>query len=121
MIFLIDENMPADFCQAFQQCGYFAHHVSAFGLTNTPDETIVAFARQEGFIVVTHDLDFSRIMATSKEQLPSIVTFRIEALNMDLLENIIRSNFTDYEDLLNEGILLTIDDRRIRFKKLPIN
>lgn len=118
--FLLDENITILFKKPFERCDYKVSHVSQVGLLSTPDEKIVEFAANNNFVIVTFDLDFSRIMALSKHQLPSIVTLRIVGITEEYLENIIRYNFSDLIQPLVEGALVTIDDSRIRIKKLPI-
>jgi predicted nuclease of predicted toxin-antitoxin system len=118
--FLLDENSTKLFKLPFERCGYTVIHVSEIGLTNTPDEIIVEYAAQHNLVIVTFDLDFSRIMALSNKHLPSVITFWIDCINELYLENIIRLNFTQLISTLLEGAVITIDDNRIRIKELPI-
>ena len=119
--FLIDENISKAFKKPFESNGYSVVHVSEVELTNTPDETIVEWAAQNNYSIVTFDLDFSRIIALGNKQLPSIITFRIDGMNEIYLENTIRHNFTDLIPHILEGSLITIDDNKIRVTKLPIS
>ncbi len=59
-------------------------------------------------------------MALSNKILPSVITFRIDGINEDYLENIITANFQDIIPSLLEGALITINENNIRIKKLPI-
>ena len=120
MNFLLDENMLPSFCNILQDCGYAARHVYAADLGNTPDEEVLAFARQTGETILTNDLDFSRLMALSRAEQPSVITFRLNALNLDLFRGIITSSFPDLEEALHTGSLITIDEGGIRIRKLPV-
>ncbi|TNE48125.1 MAG: hypothetical protein EP344_19085 [Bacteroidetes bacterium] len=120
MDLLLDENMLPSFCAILQEYGHHARHVYSVGLGNAPDEAILDFARQAGDTILTNDLDFSRIMALSQAELPSVITFRLGALNRELFRNIVLLNFTSLEEAVREGSLITIDEGGIRIRKLPV-
>jgi predicted nuclease of predicted toxin-antitoxin system len=100
--------------------GYYARHVYDVDLDQTPDEEIIAFASQTGETTLTNDLDFSRIMALSGERFPTIITFRLGALNSSFFREIVLLNFSAISDAIIEGSLITIDEGGIRIRQLPI-
>jgi predicted nuclease of predicted toxin-antitoxin system len=118
--FLLDENITKLFKIPFEKYNYNVLHVSEVGLSNTPDEIIVDYAAENNLVIVTFDLDFSRIMALSHKSLPSVITFRIDGISEGYLDTIISSNFRDIIPSLFEGSLITINENNIRIKKLPI-
>jgi predicted nuclease of predicted toxin-antitoxin system len=120
MKFLIDENLPPSFCAVLRQLGYQARHVNEVDLDNVPDEMIVLYAEKSGETIITNDLDFSRIMAKSGARLPSIVTFRLSALNLHIFEEICALNFERFSTAVDEGALISIDENSIRIRKLPV-
>ncbi len=120
MKLLLDENLIPSFCAILQELGYSSRHVYDVDLDQTPDEKIVAFARSSGETILTNDLDFSRIMALSKEEFPSIITFRLGALNPTLFREIVQLNFDQLVEPAQEGNLITIDEGGIRIRKLPL-
>jgi len=120
MNFLLDENLIPRFCEILKNLGYSVRHVYDVGLDQTPDEDIVAFARASGETILTNDLDFSRIMALSKEEFPSIITFRLGAMNENLFREIVKLNFSELIESAQEGNLITIDEGGIRIRKLPL-
>lgn len=120
MKFLLDENLLPSFCRIVVGLGYEARHVYEVNLGETPDEKIVAFARSTGETILTNDLDFSRIMALSGERFPSVITFRLGALNAVIFREILRLNFADILPALREGALVTIDENGIRIRTLPV-
>jgi predicted nuclease of predicted toxin-antitoxin system len=77
MNLLLDENLLPSFRDILRSLGYSAQHVYDVGLDQTPDEDIVAFARKSGDTILTNDLDFSRIMALSKEEFLSLLLFAL--------------------------------------------
>ena len=120
MNLLLDENMLPSFRDILQELGYAALHVYDVDLKHTPDEEIILFARQSGDTIVTYDLDFSRIMALSTAQFPSIITFRLGTLNYELFREIVLFNFSNLIEAADNGSLITIDEGGIRIRKLPV-
>lgn len=80
----------------------------------------MAFARDSGETILTNDLDFSRIMALSRVQFPSIITFRLGALNADIFREVVLLNFPDLIEAADAGNMITIDEGGIRIRKLPL-
>jgi predicted nuclease of predicted toxin-antitoxin system len=70
MRLLIDMNMSPELCSRFQAVGREALHWSALGAANAPDETIMAYAKSHGLVVLTHDLDFGAILAATRAEGP---------------------------------------------------
>ncbi len=120
MKFLFDENMYPGFVAPLKSMGYEAIHVYDIGLDNTPDEKIIEFAKKSGHAILTNDLDFTRIMALSGSQFPTILTFRFAALNPAVFTEIVQNNFPKLLQDITAGSLITIDERGIRVKKLPV-
>jgi len=77
MTFLLDENLALSYAEALHDIGINAIHVIDVGLHQTKDEDIVDFARNNKQVIITFDLDHTRIVAMSGNQLPSIITFRV--------------------------------------------
>jgi predicted nuclease of predicted toxin-antitoxin system len=90
------------------------------GLDQTPDEDIVAFAQSSGETILTNDLDFSRIIAQSGAEFPSVITFRLGAMNESRFQEIVLLNFPDLAEAALAGNLITIDEGGIRIRKLPL-
>ncbi len=120
MKFLLDENLPPSFCKIFEEAGYQARHVYDVDLGNVDDERIVSFARQSGEIIATNDLDFSRIMALSGVQKPSIISFRVSALSYKFIREIVESHLEGLGPPLEKGALVSINEQGIRIRKLPL-
>ncbi|MDO8972040.1 MAG: hypothetical protein Q7U74_15200, partial [Saprospiraceae bacterium] len=75
---------------------------------------------QSGETILTNDLDFSRIMALSGERFPTIITFRLGALNPIFFREIVLLNFASLLEHVQQGSLITIDEGGIRVRQLPI-
>ena len=66
MKILIDMNLPPRWAKVFAGAGWEALHWSQVGAPTASDREIMAWARENGYIVFTHDLDFSALLAATQ-------------------------------------------------------
>jgi predicted nuclease of predicted toxin-antitoxin system len=78
MKFLADMGISPHSVTFLRELGVEAVHLHALGLDRLPDAEIVKMARREGYVVLTHDLGFSELVALSGAELPSVVIFRLQ-------------------------------------------
>jgi len=76
MKFLADMGISTVTVDFLRSLGHNAVHLREQGLHRMEDPDILTKARQEGRILLAHDLDFSDLMAASGAQLPSVIIFR---------------------------------------------
>jgi predicted nuclease of predicted toxin-antitoxin system len=95
-------------------------HWSTLGAHNAPDTEIMAFARDNGFVVLTHDLDFSAILAATHDNKPSVVQIRADDTNPDAVGASVLTALRQMASELQEGALLTIEPGRTRLRVLPL-
>jgi predicted nuclease of predicted toxin-antitoxin system len=50
-----------------------AIHWLTIGATNAPDREIIAWAKNNNYVILTHDLDFGTILAVSQAFAPSVI------------------------------------------------
>jgi predicted nuclease of predicted toxin-antitoxin system len=84
------------------------------------DAEILEFARVEGRIVLTQDLDFSMLVALSSYDQPSLITLRLSSAKPDVVTQRLLEVLPNLEQDLIEGSAISIDDNSIRIRKLPI-
>lgn len=84
------------------------------------DAEILEFARVDGRIVVTQDLDFSMLVALSKQSQPSLITLRLSFAKPDVVTQKLLEVLPTLESELTEGIAVTINDDTVRIRKLPM-
>ncbi len=60
MKILLDMNLPPRWVEALQHGGWEAIHWSQVGDPRAADEVIMEWARQYGFVIFTHDLDYGK-------------------------------------------------------------
>ena len=70
MKFLLDMGLSQTTAKFLRQQGHDAVHLRDEELQCLPDDDIISKARAEERVVLTHDLDFGRIMALSRQHLP---------------------------------------------------
>jgi predicted nuclease of predicted toxin-antitoxin system len=74
--FLFDENLSTRLVSLLQRDYPGCSHVEGEGLRGTPDATIWAFARENGFVIVTKDGDF-RHLAIFHGAPPRVIWMRV--------------------------------------------
>jgi predicted nuclease of predicted toxin-antitoxin system len=66
MNFLIDMNLSPQWVAVFENAGWEARHWSFTGKQNAPDQEIFEYAKSNGYVIFTHDLDFGTILAAKR-------------------------------------------------------
>lgn len=106
--------------------GFFATHQidsvhwSTVGDPKALDPAIMAFAREQGFVVFTHDLDFGNILAVTHARGPSVIQARVEDPVPATLGETIVAALSENAAHLERGALITLDPDRWRIRILPI-
>jgi len=120
MKFLLDMGIAQRTARFLSGQGHGAIHLREEGLQRMSDEDIILKARAENRIVLTHDLDFGRIMALSKQQLPSVITFRLKDMRATNVNHFLAIAIERYEKSLTTGTLISVNEDAIRVRNLPI-
>lgn len=120
MKILIDMNLSPAWVNAFEGEGFQSIHWSSVGSAKSTDREIMQWARDSGFIVFTHDLDFSTILATTDATGPSVVQLRGDDVLPDALSARLIGVLRRFESELQQGAILVIDEARSRVRLLPL-
>ncbi|HVZ84404.1 MAG TPA: DUF5615 family PIN-like protein [Terracidiphilus sp.] len=120
MKLLVDMNLSPVWVEFLAACGIEAAHWSSLGPANAPDPAIFTFAANHGWVVLTHDLDFSAILAATGKDKPSVVQIRAVDLNIEAIGSIVVAALQQMQTELEAGALLTIDPKRTRARLLPL-
>jgi predicted nuclease of predicted toxin-antitoxin system len=94
--------------------------VSEIGMSRADDADILQRARAELRVCVTLDADFHSLLATSGERSPSTIRIRKEGLDATALAVLLQGVWAKIADALNSGALVTITERSVRVRRLPI-
>ena len=117
---LIDMNLSVDWVDVLTIAGYSAIHWSTIGDYRADDELIMEWAKEHGYIVFTHDLDFGHLLALSQEDGPSVLQVRAKNILPTHLGTLVLATLRQYQTDLSEGALVVVDSRKARVRVLPI-
>ena len=120
MKLLLDMNLSPEWTSVLEAAGYEAVHWSDIGPRDAPDSEILDFAKADGYVVFTHDLDFGTILATTNANCPSVIQIRTQDVTPSNMGHLVVSALRQFENYLKEGALITIDQKRLRARILPI-
>jgi len=120
MKLLIDMNLSPRWAGILADAGIEAAHWATLGARNAPDSEIMAYAGANDYVVLTHDLDFSGILAATHGEKPSVVQIRAEDVSPDVIGNQVVMALRQMVSELEAGALLTIEPSRTRLRLLPL-
>ena len=87
---------------------------------NAPDSTILALALAEGWVVLSQDLDFTGLIATSGRDAPSLIVLRLGSPNVEHVNEVLQAVLPVVDEALRAGAIVSVDDGRFRVRRLPI-
>jgi predicted nuclease of predicted toxin-antitoxin system len=119
MKILIDMNLSPRWVELIDGAGIESSHWSVLGATNAPDKEIMNYAKENDYVVLTHDLDFSAILAVTHGEKPSVVQIRAENVSPDVIGKAVITALKQMAPELENGALITVDPKRTRLRLLP--
>jgi len=117
---LLDQGLPRSAGVILSQRGWDAVHVGDIGMAAATDVEILGYAEQEMRVVVTLDADFHALLAVSAASAPSVVRIRIERLKGLALADLLEKIWSLAQDDLSRGAMVTVTERSLRIKRLPV-
>lgn len=120
MKLVLDLNLSPSVATTLARAGFEAVHWSAIGSATAEDSVILLWARAQGFVVVTHDLDFSAILAASGEDSPSVVQVRMQDVLSDTATARLVLALTTHAGDIERGALLSVNESGTRVRVLPL-
>ena len=120
MKIVIDMNLSPLWVQLLADAGHEAVHWSEIGAPNATDREIMIWARSNGFIVFTHDLDFGTILASTDAEAPSVFQVRTQDISPHHIGDLVLSAIKQFEESLKQGALVSLDKNRARARVLPL-
>ena len=121
MILIIDENLPPRWHDFLAPRGITATHWRLIGNLGDSDDTIFDYACEHGAIIVTQDLDFTRILALRGTRLPSVIQLRVQCPTPEIIGQALLEVLENHRLKLLEGCLITLDHNRHRLRLLPLH
>lgn len=120
MKFLLNENISPSLAGKLSTIKIDSVHVRDVDLIGHPDTRIIEYAIIQDFIIITHDLDYSRIISLSAKEKPSVITVRVDKISSEILFSLIKNNIDNLKSYLQKGALITMEEDKIRFRLLPV-
>lgn len=120
MRFLADAGVSPDTVAFLTRLGHDAIHVRAIGMHRAQDRELVDYARSEGRVVVTFDLDFRDILALGVLDRPSVILLRLSDERPAEVNSRLGTVIAEQEAALESGALILVEDVRYRVRRLPI-
>jgi predicted nuclease of predicted toxin-antitoxin system len=81
----------------------------------------MAYAKAQGFVILTHDLDFGTLLALTAADGPSVIQVRSQDLLSDAFREILVAALGQFEADLQVGAIVVIDGSRARARVLPLS
>lgn len=120
MKFLADMPISPKTVNYLKSLGHDIYRISDKGLPKAKDSEIVAIAIREQRTVLTTDLDFSAIIATSQKTIPSAIIFRLSDESHENINALLENILPKIEGEILKGAIVVIEDDRFRVRELPI-
>jgi predicted nuclease of predicted toxin-antitoxin system len=114
-------NLSPQWCALLAAEGWDAVHWSQVGEASADDRIILEWARNNGRILLTHDLDFGAILASTDTNAPSVVQIRVQDVLPATLGPRMVSILRTYESNLTAGALIVVEAGRQRVRILPLS
>jgi predicted nuclease of predicted toxin-antitoxin system len=120
MKFLLDMNLSPRLASVFRESGYESVHWIEVGSSTACDKDIMRWASENGWIIITNDLDFGAILALDGLRSPSVIQIRRLGLFPEAVFPILDRVVQQFADELESGAIIVIDEKRMRVRLLPL-
>ena len=117
---LLDQGLPRTAAKILRDKGWNVLHTGDIGLSRATDRQILEYARNEKRVVITLDSDFHSILAVENAESPSVIRVRREGLKGPELAEIIDKIWSEIQDPLAKGAMVTITENAIRIRSIPL-
>lgn len=116
-----DAHISPRTVQFLNGLGHNAIHVDDIMPAGASDHEIIDWTVSNGRVVLTHDLDFSEIVALSRMSQPSVIQLRLSDSQVDNANRVLDLVLPQLEESVANGIIASVNDNaRIRIRQLPV-
>ncbi len=120
--FLADMGVSTKTVLWLRNNGYEAVHLLEQGLYKLSDADVLEKARVENCVLLTMDLDFGYLLAISKQEMPSVILFRLQNETSENVNRRLSEVLTHLADeLTSKWIIVSVDEKKIRVRRFPLN
>ena len=120
MKIIVDMNLSPKWAGFLIKNGIEAVHWSSIGSPDASDIEIINYAKTHNYTIFTNDLDFGFILAISHSSKPSLIQTRTGVLGVDRIGNIVVGAIKMLSTDIENGALVTIDQRKTSVTLLPL-
>ncbi len=113
-------NLSPSWIACLESAGHSAAHWSSIGSPSALDTEIMAWARENRFVVFTNDLDYGALLFATAAASPSVIQIRAEDIRPASAKDAVLYALQAAAEDLSAGALVTIDPRRLRISTLPL-
>jgi predicted nuclease of predicted toxin-antitoxin system len=117
---VVDMNLGGSWVGGLSAAGIDAVHWSSVGHPTAPDAEIFAWAALNDRVILTCDLDFTDILASSGANKPSVLVLRVRDVTALSMGRAVANVLLRQEDALKQGALIMLDAARSRLRVLPL-
>ena len=121
MKLLVDMNLSPAWAAVLKQASWEAIHWSAIGNPRAADSEIMAWAKANGHVVFTHDLDFGTLLALTQAEEPSVIQVRTQDVTPAVIGKFVILALRQFQTELEKGALIVLDEAQVRARVLPLN
>ena len=121
MKIVIDMNLSPQWVPTLESEGHQVVHWSTVGDPDAPDREIMAWAYEREYVVFTHDLDFTTLLAITQAVGPSVIQVRAQDVLPESMGPAIVRALRQFERALEAGALISVDPGRARVRMLPFD
>lgn len=118
---LIDMNISPVWEDYLLKHGIDATHWIKVGSPKSIDQEILKYAKHNGFIIFTNDLDFGAILAATNALAPSVIQIRTQDLTTEAIGEQLLRCLNQFKVELEVGCILTLDTKKAKVRLLPLN
>jgi predicted nuclease of predicted toxin-antitoxin system len=117
---LVDMNLAVEWIAELAEHGWSAVHWSTIGDPRAEDSVIMEWARANGHVVFTHDLDFGAMLAMTHATGPSVLQVRGQNVLPEDIGPLVVAALQQHHAALASGALVIVDARKTRVRILPL-
>ena len=120
MKIIVDMNLSPKWAGFLTENGIEAEHWSYIGSPDDSDTEIFDYAKAHDYTIFTNDLDFGFILAITHGKKPSVIQMRTGVLGANRVGSIVVNAIKMLAADIENGALVTIDQRKTRVTLLPL-
>ena len=120
MRLLADMHIAPRTVRFLRSLGHDVVRVDELLQSTATDVAIVAAATREGRSILTQDLDFSAVVALSGRTAPSVISLRLSSSRVERVNAVLQEVLPGVEQDLLHGAIVTVQDGRVRIRRLPV-